>query len=329
MSEGPDGLHESVALSDHARSLLPQWNVDPDAEIVLMNVSENTTFAIGADHVLRIHRAGYSSAEEIDSELAWLQAVRNDTGVVTPEVVKTIDRTSVVRARVGAFDSDRFAVMFRRLPGIEPTEDRLVDLFEPLGQITARLHQHARTWVRPKGFTRRLWDTDHSIGEHEHWGCLENGLGVGENERLVLRRCAEKVNSRLAEFGTAPDRFGLVHADLRLANLLVDSHGGISVLDFDDSGFSWFGYDLGASLSFIEDHRQRADLIDAWSNGYRSVAPLEEAVEHELMTFIMLRRLVLTAWFGTHPDTELAKTTGLTFADGSCRLSEEFLTSVR
>jgi Ser/Thr protein kinase RdoA (MazF antagonist) len=325
MIGGPDGLHESAVLADHARSLLPLWNIDSSAAVELLNVSENTTFGIGSDFVLRIHRAGYSSMPEIESELAWLGAVRREAGIATPEVVLSRDLNQIVDSRVVALESDRFAVMFRRLPGVEPSKKRLVELFEPLGEITARLHVHSQTWKRPAGFTRRTWDLDHSIGPLGHWGQWQQGLGVGPAEREVLARCAKAVIQRLKILGTGPTRFGLVHADLRLANLLVDSAGQISVLDFDDSGFSWFGYDLGASLSFIEDHPDRDALIESWCDGYRSVTRLEPETTAELPTFVMLRRLVLTAWFGTHRDTDLARTVGQTFALGSCALAEEFL----
>lgn len=325
MTGGPDGLHESAVLADHARLLLPLWNIESSAAVELLNVSENTTFGIGSDFVLRIHRSGYSSLQEIESELAWLGAVRRDVGIVTPEVVLSRDSKRVVSSRVEALKSDRFAVMFRRLPGAEPREDRLAELFEPLGEITARLHLHSQTWQRPVEFTRRTWDVEHSIGTLGHWGQWQQGLGVGRAERVVLARCAKEVTQRLRILGTGPTRFGLVHADLRLANLLVDVSGQISVIDFDDSGFSWFGYDLGASLSFIEDHPDRDTLIESWCEGYRSVTRLEPEIAAELPTFVMLRRLVLTAWFGTHSDTELARTVGQTFALGSCALAEEFL----
>ena len=40
----------------------------------------------------------------------------------------------------------------------------------------------------------------------------------------------------------------VVHADTRLANAGED--GSVSVIDFDDCGFSWYLYDLGTSVSF-------------------------------------------------------------------------------
>ena len=74
-----------------------------------------------------------------------------------------------------------------------------------------------------------------------------------------------------AAFGTGPERYGLVHADTRLANLLVHD-GAVSVIDFDDSGFSWFLYDAGTSVSFFEHEPQVPALIDSWLSGYRRAA---------------------------------------------------------
>jgi Ser/Thr protein kinase RdoA (MazF antagonist) len=323
----PDGRAESEVLLEHARTLLPAWSLDADTPIVLLNVSENTTVGVGDDLVLRIHRDGYSSFDEISSELAWLTAVRNDTGLATPQVVAATRGEQIVATRVEALSSNRYAVMFRRLPGSEPETANLCALFEPLGAITAQLHQHARSWVRPTGFARRVWDVAHSIGEVGHWGHWRDGLGVGPAEREVLDRLAQRITKRLAAFGSGQSRFGLIHADLRLANLLVTHDGEISLLDFDDSGFSWFGYDLGSSLSFIEDHPERDAMIDAWCTGYQTIAPLESELVGELMTFVLLRRLILTAWFGTHPDIDLAHTVGATFAHGTCELAEAFLIS--
>ncbi len=42
------------------------------------------------------------------------------------------------------------------------------------------------------------------------------------------------------------------------------------------------------------------ELKDAWVEGYRSLAPLAADDEAELDTFVMLRRLLLVAWIGSH-----------------------------
>ena len=96
---------------------------------------------------------------------------------------------------------------------------------------------------------------------------------MGREQRELLGRLDAVLRRRLEAFGRGPERFGLVHADIRLANLLVDGDH-VRVIDFDDCGFSWFMYDFATTVSFIEDHPQVPELKDAWVDGYRSLAPL-------------------------------------------------------
>jgi Ser/Thr protein kinase RdoA (MazF antagonist) len=142
----------------------------------------------------------------------------------------------------------------------------------------------------------------------------------------VLGRLDDVLRARLAAFGQGADRYGLVHADLRLANLLVDGPETF-VIDFDDCGWSWLLYDLGAALSFIEDDPRVPALIDAWVTGYRTVRPLSAVDEAEIPTFVLMRRLLLVAWIGSHSGTDLARSMGAAYTAGSCELAETYLSS--
>ena len=150
---------------------------------------------------------------------------------------------------------------------------------------------------------------------------------MGPEELELLGRLDTTIRDRLAAYGQSDDRFGLIHADIRLANLLVDD-GQVRVIDFDDSGFAWFMYDFATTVSFMEDHPRVPDLQDAWLEGYRSVAPLDPADEAELDTFVMLRRLLLVAWIGSHHTfaTEAAEL-GAGFTTGTCALAERYLST--
>jgi Ser/Thr protein kinase RdoA (MazF antagonist) len=139
---------------------------------------------------------------------------------------------------------------------------------------------------------------------------------MGETVRLIERR--------LDRFGKRPDRFNLIHGDMRLANLLVDS-GTIKVIDFDDCGFSWFLYDCATTVSFFEDRADVPVLLDAWVRGYRRVGTLSAEEEAEIETFVMLRRLLLVAWIGSHSETELAQSMGITYTQGTLPLCERYL----
>ena len=189
------------------------------------------------------------------------------------------------------------------------------------------MHAHARRWERPAEFTRFTWDFDTMLGAHGHWGRWQDGLGMDGDVLALMQRTVDTIERRLAAYGKSPQRFGLAHCDMRLANLLVDGDD-VRAIDFDDCGFSWFMYDFATTVSFFEDHPMVPELREAWIEGYRSVAELPADDEAELDTFVMLRRLLLVTWIGSHYEfaTE-AQELGADFTYGTCPLAETYLST--
>lgn len=309
-----------------ATDALGFYGLSHTTPLMLLNVSENATFRVGEGdeaRILRIHRPDYHSNQAIESELDWVAALRESQTVVTAACIPAEDGRRIVTTR--SLDGrERNAVMFEFLPGREPAEDDLIPAFFELGAVTARLHQHSKAWERPAGFTRFRWDFDTSIGEQGHWGHWRNGMEVGPAESDLFSRTAARIQQRLADYGDGPDRFGLVHADLRLANLLIDGDS-VSVIDFDDCGYSWYMYDFATAVSFIEDHPDIPRMQARWIDGYQSVASLAADDIDILSTLVMLRRLLLVAWIGGHSSTELAQSMGPDFTRISVTLAEEYL----
>jgi Ser/Thr protein kinase RdoA (MazF antagonist) len=319
----------AARLDGIARRALQRYGIAEDAELTLVNVSENATFVVNdpvAERrtVLRIHRYGYHEGPEIESELAWLDALRRDAGIRTPRVIPASQGERLLALDEPGAPEPRHVVMFEWLPGTEPPEDRLAESFEMLGSVTARMHEHAMAWRRPAGFVRFAWHLEAAFGAEARWGRWQRGIAIGPAEREVLNRLDHALSRRLGMFGSGPHRYGLVHADLRLANLLV--HGSDTyVIGFDDCGWSWYLYDIGTALSFIEDDPRVPELIESWVRGYRSVRPLSAEEEAEIPTFVMMRRLLLVAWIGSHSGTELAQSMGAQYTAGSCVLAEQYL----
>jgi Ser/Thr protein kinase RdoA (MazF antagonist) len=254
-----------------------------------------------------------------------MAALGTDAGISAPSVVPTRDDDRVVTVEVDGIA--RHAVLFTVVPGVEPDGTlHGAETFAALGAITARLHRHSRTWRRPAGFSRFSWDWPNSLGASARWGRWQDGIGVGDAERPVLAPAAELVRARLAEYGTSPDRFGLIHADLRAANLLVDGDR-LHVIDFDDSGFSWFLYDFAAAVSFVEHDPRLPEWQAAWLRGYRTVEPLDPADEQMLATFVMMRRLMLVAWMGSHAHSRECQEIGPGYTADSCTLARHYLHS--
>jgi Ser/Thr protein kinase RdoA (MazF antagonist) len=324
LSVGGDVLDRVTRCAARA---LPEFGCHPGATVRLLNVSENATYLIedpdAGPSVLRVHRLGYHTPAEIASELAWMDALRAEAGVRTPRVLAAPGGERVVTVADEASGERRDCVRFEFLAGTEPAGDSLPH-FAELGEITARMHRHARAWQRPPGFTRFHWDYDAAFGAGARWGRWQDGIGVGPAEREILGRLDATLRARLAAFGAGPDRYGLVHADTRLANLLADGDA-VSVIDFDDCGFSWYLYDVGTSVSFFEHEPHVPDLVGAWLSGYRRVLDLPADDEAEIWTFILYRRLLLVAWIGSHTAVDIAQQLGAGYTAGSCDLAEAYL----
>lgn len=321
---------------DVAQLALRQYDIGPNATLRLLNLSENATYLVedaGTQSILRVHRRDYHRAHEIESELDWLAALRADSDVTVPTVLPTRDGRRVVtvddKCTAG---TPRYAVHFDMVAGAEPDENALtLEDFHTLGRITAALHDHSQRWARPTGFDRFAWDWEHSLGAQPRWGRWQDAEGVGPSENDVLERAQTLLRTRLEAYGTGPDRFGLIHADLRLANLLVDSAGTgsskITVIDFDDCGFGWYFYDFGTAVSFIEDDPALPEWQESWVSGYRSRRELPAADEDMLASFVLLRRLLLLAWMGSHSHSRESATKAISYAAGSCELAEQYLRS--
>jgi Ser/Thr protein kinase RdoA (MazF antagonist) len=315
-------------LQGVAEKALQKWALPEPTGLKLLSLSENATYRVDLPDrdplILRVHRTDYHSRDGIQTELDWMKALQEDAGIQTPQSIDGRDGSAIQEMVSEALDEVRYVTLFHFIDGDEPDESDLIEPFKKLGEVTGKMHNHARGWTLPSYFDRLVWDYDGCIGDTPNWGDWRKGPGLKPEDVGTLEAVADLIKQRLGAFGQSPQRFGLIHSDIRLANLLICGDD-TRVIDFDDCGLGWFLYDLASAVSFIETNPGLDKVIDAWVEGYRRSASLSEEEEREIPTFIMMRRLTLFAWLGSHPTADLAQELGDSFAQGTVELGNAYL----
>lgn len=308
------------------REAVKAYELPASATVRLVGMSENATFlvedALVPIAVLRIYRPNYQRADSIKSELAWIDAVRASGSVRTPKVRRTVDGEMFRWVDVGG--EVRACAMFDYVAGHEPgLED--MGTYALVGGLAAALHQQVQRWERPAWFVRPNWNVDSILGPDAAWGLWINGPGLTSEGVDLLRRAETKVRANLADYPADGPNGGLVHCDLRAANLIVAGNDDVWVIDFDDSGFSWFLWDLCSTTTLIEHLPRVGDVVAAWLRGYRNVRSLTARDLAAIPDLIFLRRLHLLAWLGTHPEADLHRELADTYATETCAIATRYL----
>jgi Ser/Thr protein kinase RdoA (MazF antagonist) len=319
----------------------------------LLRLSENITYLVehtNTETVLRLCRPGYHTEAELAAEAVWMCRLHTDALTCHLMMRQVIpgDDGNFLYAATDDDGSYYFGMVFTYLSG-KPLEELPLEKqpvwFERLGEITALLHRQARAWEGALNLPRFHWNYESMIGEQAVWGDWRKMTGMSENvvhteggapaEKLwqtdsvtglpdVLHRADRMIRDRLQSYGQTKENYGLIHGDLRGANLLTDGED-LKIIDFDDCGYGWFVQDLAASLSFLETERQVPDLIRAWLKGYQKQGILTQADFEMIPTFIMMRRMQLLPWVYSRGNAASAIRYRETFVQGTVELARQYV----
>jgi len=315
-----DQRQPETAIAVEVKRIVGHYDFSDAVEVRLLAQSENIVFLVDdpartQKYVARVNsgRLAYHSKPSIESEMEWLMAIRRDTDIRVPDVLADRNGDTVHTLNLGEKNNTRFAALYSFLEGIEPPEDNLVRDFFGLGAITAKLHEHSKCWTPPDSFKRHSWSAEDILDDTLNWGHWKDGIGIEGETAQVLARAETVVRKRMEDLPSDKDNFGLIHADLRLPNLLVNG-AQMSIIDFDDCGYGWFLYELAAAVSFIEDHADFDQLLSRWIEGYQTVSEIDQEILDALPTLLLLRRFSLIAWLGYQQDhLEFAREIGPSF----------------
>ncbi len=306
----PDVAPGLTALAEQA---LAHWGLG-DARLEPKSISENVTFRVDVDdatYVLRVHRPGYHTLAELESEHVWTRALRT-AGLDVPEVLTTTDGAGYITLPYE--DGPRNIGMLKWVEGellgtlMHQKPEHRNDHFRSLGAMAADIHNQSAAWVVPDGFQRHSFNVEGLVGRTPFWGPFWRLPGLDSEQRTLMDHVRVEIAEILGDFGEAPQTYSLIHADLHPHNVVV-SDQGMHIIDFDDAGFGWHQYELAVALHAYRHHESFAEMQAAMIEGYRSVRPLSEIAIAMLPMFLLIRTLVSLGWRQQRPEhgTDLSK----------------------
>lgn len=304
---------DSTVLQAIAECALKEWDIDA-TNIELASISENVVFRIdtahGQSYALRIHRPGYHTFPELMAELQWTEAL-SEAGIEVPSPVMTRNGKGYATVRVPDSNETRYVGVIEWLEGVtldnllkqENNEELRTGYFKQLGRLIARMHNQVADWQMPDGFQRIAWDAEGFMGDRSPWGTFWALPEFTDAQRTLIQDARTTIHQWLLDYGTAPEHYGLIHADIHPENVMVHQ-GKVSVIDFDDAGFGWHIYDLAIAICHDLESDYFEDIRDALFEGYRCERSLDPSSEELLPMFHVIRELIMLGWLQERPEYE-------------------------
>jgi len=298
-----------------AEEAIKHWDVEVKS-INLHLQSENTVFKVegldGNTYALRVHRKGYHDLEELNSEHVWTSSLSN-AGLLVPEAVVT--RSGEAYTSVSFLNSSeyRYVGLVKWIEGtilndliLDLEEKDVSDVYESLGKVVAKFHKATIAWEKPKDFKRHSFDTDGFLGSKPFWGRFWEAQNATTREREKLSLIRNNITESLSKLPKDINSFGMIHADLHSQNVLIQGKS-LSVIDFDDSGFGWYGFDLAVAIWDRLDFTATGCHFDiaykSLIRGYLEERPNAKDIIETIPAFLLMRTLMIIRWIEDRPES--------------------------
>lgn len=247
---------------------------------------------------LRLTSCFRRSREEIAAELDWIDFLRQ-LKLPVVQVLKNHhgDFTESVEYNNAHYEACLFAGIFGRHPSVD--EMRKEDFLFRLGALIANMHEATMNYS-PKGFQRReSWFEERGF-RHAREAAEASGNPFFKGRLL---ECVAWLNN----LSISRENYGLIHADLGPSNLFVQDDASIFVIDFDDSCYHWFAFDVAFviySIALNSGHEEFDREEQGWLKnllaGYRSVRKFSAMDEELIPGFIEFACLRIFFWIEYH-----------------------------
>jgi Ser/Thr protein kinase RdoA (MazF antagonist) len=300
-------------MRELARAALRSYDLK-DPKIMFLKQAGNTLFRVvepapapsaGPDEIfaegrylLRVHNHGRRSLDGVALELQWLAAMRREAGLPVQEPVRTRDGDLLAIAEAAGGPGERKCSLLRWLKGRFVRKGIGPRHLRAQGRLMARLHTFAEEWMPPSGLAKRHYDWDGLFRK-------DDGTGIPASEAWAMlspssvrpfETVAGEIRRVMDGWGRRPGVYGLIHGDMGVDANVLFWRGEARAIDFDDSGFGYYMYDLAVALEHCLEDPGYPAFRGALLGGYREIRALPDEQADRLELFLAAFQVYWSLW---------------------------------
>lgn len=299
-----DSLAEQITLNTEiARNAIKQYNFN-SVKLKFLKHLENTTFKLSTEQgnfLLRVYCGLHNTAQDIESEANIIEYLSSCNNYTYQKPIRN-NYDNFVSIFEAAESKPVSILSWIDSPIVGHQVDDL-SLFEKLGKLIACIHNKLADWQKPVDFQRPTLDVDGLIGNNGAFGYANLGYKYFDRETVSL---FELVCKRLVDFEAVTAKetnFGIIHGDLHLNNVILHQNSLIPI-DFDDSGWGYYIYDLAVILANYWGMMEYSAIKTNLLQGYRTIRKLSVEIENQLSLFIAARYICLAVYLAGKSEKE-------------------------
>jgi amicoumacin kinase len=292
-------LEERFPSDDLLAQCAQHWHLK---NIVFVRKMENMVFSCDSPSgkvYLRLTTPLRRAKPEIEAEAHWIEHLEK-WGMKVPHLIPDRAGKKIVSFTEGPQHYE--AVVFSEITGKHPDEAVATSpqFLRTLGSLIAKMHLASQSYESAHlGIKREEW--------FEERGLRHALTAAASSKEIQLRNRLESAIAWLKQLPCTSDKYGLVHADLGALNMFVEEDDTVGIIDFDDSCYHWFAFDLAIVIFSMagrlkhtspspEETRWLSDLV----SGYRTVRSVSEKELSYIPRFINFALLRLFFWIEYH-----------------------------
>ena len=288
---------EATRLRPLVDRVLTQYAIKP-RDVTHLATHSNVMYRVvgdkGHQFVLRVGTPHSNTRSNIDIEVAWLDALIQETSLFVVEPMHTASGRLVVDEMDPEIGKERSCVLFSWIPGTPMGEGAGPFGYRLLGQMSASLQEHGRSWRPPEVEQARTWDRifyydrefDPVVIDDPVYGHLFDK----PRQRVIVK--AGYLAIEIIKDTWDEDRVQIVHGDLHEWNVHI-SGSTLHAFDFEDVMYAMPVQDVAISLYHTRTSDQREEIRDAFRRGYESVLPWPVEDEAQLQGLQAARQIML------------------------------------